>query len=438
MDLSKLQKSRTLIGEITEKQDGKSVTVAGWVYESRDLGKIRFIILRDLTGDLQVFGAKGKASDEILEKMNKVNRESVVAISGKIQKSAKAPGGRELVPEDFVVINTAEEMLPIDTSDFSKTEMPKRLDYRFLDFHRKRTQAIFKIQSTITQVFREHFYNKGFVDMQPPCLIGTASEGGTDVFEVKYFDTKAYLAQSPQLYKQMMACSMEKTFMVTPVWRAEKHNTVRHINEIRMMDIEAAFEDMHSIMKHEEECVTDIIKKVIERNSEDLKVLGIELKVPKAIYMTHAEAIKILQKNKVKIEDGADFTPEAEKKLGELYPDTLVFVHSWPIGLRPFYIMPENEDPESKISQGFDLIYKGLEITSGGQRIHLPELLIKMIKKKGLRPEQFKDYIDSFRYGAPFHSGWSIGLERITQLLCGLDNIREATMFPRDRDRLTP
>jgi aspartyl-tRNA synthetase len=169
--------------------------------------------------------------------MGKVSRESSVVITGTVKKSPKAPGGREIIPESFVVVGEAEQPIPIDTSDFSKTELPKRLDYRFLDMHRRRTQAIFKIQSTIAHSFRNFFYERGFVEMQPPCVIGAASEGGTDLFEVKYFEKKAYLAQSPQLYKQMLACSMEKTFMITPVWRAEKHNTVRHINEIRQMEV---------------------------------------------------------------------------------------------------------------------------------------------------------------------------------------------------------
>ncbi len=438
MDFTKLQKERFLIGDLTGKDEGKHVTIAGWVYDSRDLGKIRFVLVRDMTGEIQVTAVKDKSSKESFEAMNKASRESAVVISGKIVKNAKAPNGRELIPDSFHVVGVADSDLPIDTSDFSKTELPKRLDYRFLDFHRKKTRAIFKIQSTISRAFLDHFHNKGFIEMQPPCVISAASEGGTDLFEVKYFEKKAYLAQSPQLYKQMLACSMEKTCMICPVWRAEKHNTIRHINEIRQMDIEAAFNDQMSIMKQQEEVVQYIIEQVIEKNKGDLDLLGVKLKVPDAKYMHYDNTIELLKKKGLKIEIGDDLNPEAEKKLGELYPDTILFVHSWPANCKPFYIMPKDGKENAEYSEGFDALYRGMEISSGGQRIHLPDLLIARIKKKGLKPEHFKDYIDSFRFGAPPHAGWSIGLERMTLLVCSLDNIREATMFPRDRDRLTP
>src|SRR3989344_3871728 len=192
MDLMKLNKDRTYTKDITSKDDGKKVTVAGWLYDSRALGKIKFIVLRDITGEIQVTGFKGETKEDDLSKMDKISRESVIVISGKVKKADKAPGGREIAPESIEVLAEAENPLPIDVSDFSKTELPKRLDYRFLDFNRRRTQAIFKIQSTLSQAFREHFFAKDFIELQPPCIIGSASEGGTDLFEVKYFEKKGY------------------------------------------------------------------------------------------------------------------------------------------------------------------------------------------------------------------------------------------------------
>ncbi len=433
VDLQKLNKERIYINSLTAKDHGKKAVVAGWLYDQRDLGKIRFVLLRDITGEIQVTAFKGETKDAVFKLMAKASRESVIVVSGKVVKNAKAPGGREIVPESFEVLAEAEQSLPIDVSDFSKTELPKRLDYRFLDLHRRRTQAIFKIQSTIAGAFREHFYNEGFIEMQPPCIISAASEGGTELFPVQYFEKKAYLAQSPQLYKQMLACSMEKTFMITPIWRAEKHNTSRHINEIRQMDIEAAFENQTTIMKHLEDVVRYIVKRVIEKCKSELELLGVKLKVPGAVYLSYEEAIK-----KVRGRMGDDFTPEQEKKLCEMYKGDIVFTHSWPQTLKPFYIMPKDGKKDAKLSEGFDALYGGVEICSGGQRIHIPSLLIERLKAKGLNPKNFEAYIDSFRYGAPMHSGWSIGLERMTMVLCGLDNIKEATMFPRDRDRLTP
>ena len=191
--------------------------------------------------------------------------------------------------------------------------------------------------------------------------------------------------------------------------------------------------DQIAIMKEQEGAVKHIVKSVLEKCKAELELLGVKLKVPKAVYLHYDEAIK-----KVKGTIGEDFTPEQERKLGEMYPGDMVFIHSWPSSLKPFYIMTQDAKEDAEYSEGFDNVYLGTEISSGGQRIHLPELLIKRLKAKGLDPKNFKDYVDSFRYGAPVHSGWSIGLERLTQLICGLDNIKEATMFPRDRDRLTP
>jgi len=437
MDLMKLQKERRGINSLSAKDDGKKVVVAGWLYDSRDLGKIRFVLVRDMDGEIQITAFKGKTDDKVYEAMGKTSRESVVVISGKVKKSDKAPGGREILPDSFEILASADEPLPLDVSDFSKTELPKRLDYRFLDLHRKRIQAIYKIQSTVSMSFREHFVDKGFIEFQPPSIIGSSSEGGTELFPAQYFEKKAYLAQSPQLYKQMVACSMEKAMTITPVCRAEKHNTIRHLNECRQMDIEMGFADAMVVMKQMEEVVQHIVKKVLGKNKSELDLLGVKLKIPKSKYMTFAEVASLMKNHKVHVGKD-DLSAESEKKLDELYPDTIVFVYDWPLSGKPFYIMPKGEKSDAVLSEGFDAIYKGMEISSGGQRIHLPELLEERLKVKGLNPKDFKGYIDSFRYGAPPHAGWSIGLERFTQVLLGFQNVREVVMFPRDRDRLTP
>ncbi len=426
---------RTYINEVFNKAFNQKddVEVYGWIHDSRDLGKIRFLVLRDITGRVQITAVKDDVSKEIFDLMNSISRESVVKVKGKLKKSKQAPGGSEIIPKNIEIIAMAEHPLPIDVSDRSKTELPKRLDYRFLDLHREKIQAIFKIQSTISNSFREHFLNKGFIEFQPPSIISSASEGGTALFPAQYFEKKAFLAQSPQLYKQMAACSMEKVFTITPVWRAEKHNTVRHLNECRQMDIEMAFADQEIVMKQVEEVVKYIVEQIIKKNDKELEILGIILKIPKTKYISYEETIKLLN-----VKFGEDLTPENERELERKFPDTIVFVHSWSADIKPFYIMPKNQDDKAKLSEGFDAIYKGVEITSGGQRIHIPSLLEKRLKAKGLNPKDFKHYVDSFRHGAPMHGGWSIGLERLTQALLNLDNIREACMFPRDRDRLTP
>lgn len=419
---------RSYVSEVLKGKEG-NVLLKGWVHDTRALGKVRFLVLRDITGTIQAVAVK---DNPVFEKMN-ITRESAIAIEGKAVKSKQAPGGVEIVPEKIEVYAESEQPIPIDVSDFSKTELPKRLDYRFLDFHRRRTQAVFKIQTEIANSFREFFYKMGYIELQSPGIISNASEGGTDLFEVKYFEKKAYLAQSPQLYKQMLACSMEGAFMIGPSWRAEKHNTSRHINEIRMMDLEVAFKNQMEIMKEQEDVLKFIVKNILERCKSELDVLGVKLKVPEGIYLTYEDGIK-----KAGGKIGEDFTPEQERKLCEMYPGDIVFVHSWPTSIKPFYIMPKDGKKDAKVSEGFDSLYGGVEISSGGQRIHIPDLLIERIKAKGLNPNAFKDYIDSFRFGAPPHSGWALGLERLTQIICGLENVKEATMFPRDRDRLTP
>lgn len=414
------------------EKEGK-VLLKGWVHDTRDLKKVRFLILKDITGRIQITGVDGKTDAKVFELLDNLNRESVVEVTGTMKECAQAPSGKELIPETLEVISMAKNPLPIDASDYSKTELPLRLDNRFLDLHSARTQSIFKIQSTIMQGFREFMVKENAIEAQFPSIIGSSSEGGTDLFKVKYFEKEACLSQSCQLYKQMLACSMEKVFTIFTVWRAEKHNTVRHLNEARQLDYEEAFADDKKVMDVLARCMQHIIQKVIDERKEELEILKVNLEVPKTKYLTFAETAEIMKKEGVHM--GAhDLSGDAEKKLGELYPNTIVFVHDWPIEGKPFYIMPEGKSS----SKGFDAIWKGMEITSGGQRIHIPELLEERLKAKNLDPADFKDYIDSFRFGAPPHAGWGTGLERITMLMLGLDNIREAVLFPRDRDRITP
>lgn len=414
------------------KHIGKKVLIKGFAQEIRDLNNIKFVLVRDITGTVQAISLKKSTDPESHELVSKANQESSIQIEGEVQESKEAKQGYEIKIDRFQIINNAEP-LPLDLSGKTNTSIDTRLDYRFLDFKRQKIQAIFKIQNLILKSFREFFYEKGFIEMQPPCIIAAASEGGTDLFPVKYFEADAYLAQSPQLYKQMLACAIEKVVTITPVWRAEKHNTTRHINEIRQMDIEVAYSNQTQVMKYIEEVVAYIVKKIKSKCKQELELLNVKLKVPKAVYLNYDEAIR-----KVGGKYGEDFTPEQERQLCAMYPGNIVFTHSWPADLKPFYIMTKDAKSDAKYSEGFDALYLGVEISSGGQRIHLPELLIERLKAKGCDPKNFKSYVDSFRYGAPPHAGWSIGLERLTQQICGLDNVKEATMFPRDRDRLIP
>ena len=419
---------------VSELKSGKEVLLKGWVFEIRKLGKMRFLLLRDASGIVQCVlkkGSKGFAEELTLE--------SVVEVRGKVRK-AKLTNKEltfkniEVDVSDLRVLSKAEE-LPIQVNEKTITAgLDKRLDYRSLDIRKSRIKAIFRIQSTIINAFREFFYKEGFIEIQPPGIIATSTEGGTDLFEAKYFERKAFLAQSPQLYKQLGAISLEKVFSTSPVWRAEKHDTSRHLNEARQMDIECAFHNDIEIMKWLEKVIQYIVKKILRDCKKELEILKLKLKIPKAKYMTYTEAVKLLNKKGFKLKIGNDLEPEAERKLCELFKDTIVFTYEWPSEIKPFYIWPKRKG----ISGGFDAVYGNVEICSGGQRVHIPEILIKQLKSKNLNPENFKWYIDAFRYGAPEHAGWSIGLERLTQAILSLGNIREGTLFPRDRRRLTP
>ena len=421
---------------VSELKAGESVVLKGWIYEIRSLAKMAFLILRDSSGMVQCISK----DEKIVKEIAGLTLESVIEIHGKVKKAdIKADISRKNIEVDIekIVVLAKAEKLPIQVNEKAvSTEMSVRLDNRSLDVRKERVKAIFKIQSTIANAFREFFYDKEFIEIQPPAIIATSTEGGTDMFEVKYFENKAYLAQSPQLYKQMMAISMEKVFSTSTVWRAEKHDTSKHINEIRQMDIEVAFANDLEVMKYLEETVKYIAKKVLENNKHELEILKVKLKIPEAKYLKYHEAVALMNKNGIKMKDGDDFEPEAERKLCELFPNCIVFTYEWPSSIKPFYIWPKDE--KKGVSGGFDALFGGIEISSGGQRIHVPEILIKQIKSKGLKPENFKWYIDAFRYGSPIHSGWSIGLERLTQTMLNLPNIREATLFPRDRNRLTP
>jgi len=412
--------------------------INGWTEEIRNLGGIKFIKLHTPSGDIQVTLPKKKVSKKLFDDVDKITRQSALTITGKWRKNKEAPGGKEIIPTKIEIINLAETPLPLEPSEKTPAELETRLDWRFLDLRTEKSLAIFKIQNEILRSFREFLIKEEFFEIQPPAIIASASEGGADLFEIPYFEKKAYLAQSPQLYKQMGAISLGKVFMVIPVWRAEKFNKPTHLNEIRQMDIEMGFvKSEEDAMKVLERVLVHILKSVKKNSKKELKSLKRELKIPKLPLkrVTYTKAIEALKKHGEKIKWGNDFSKLQEEKLSKIFGNTF-FIKDWPTKAKTFYTMPYQDNP--KLCHAFDLVHNGLEIASGTQRIHIPELLIKQIKAFGMKPQDFKYYIDCFRFGSPPHAGWSIGLERITMKITGMKNIRECCMFPRDRNRLTP
>lgn len=428
---------KTYTGQL-EKFIGKKVTIAGWCHDVRLLGKINFLLLKDKDGIVQVTASKDNVPEKVLEIFKKLHQEDVITVEGKVVSSKVARGGLEVIPEKIEVLSKAEVPLPLDPRNVTPANLDTKLDWRFLFFRTEEGKATFKIQAEITKSFRNFFIERGYMEMQAPVIIGAASEGGAELFPLKYFEKQAFLAQSPQLYKQMGAISFEKVFTIMPIFRAEKFDQPTHLNEIRQMDMEQAFIDDEEAMQILEECFVFILEQVKKNCGNELKLLKADLKIPKLPLkrIKYTQAIELLKKNGEKIGVGDDFTKTQEKLLAKLAGTEAFFVKDWPTEIKAFYSMPYEDNP--KICRAFDLIYKGLEISSGTQRIHIPELLIKQIKSKGLNPENFKSYIDAFRYGAAPHAGWSIGLERLTMQVIGKDNIREVTMFPRDRNRITP
>lgn len=421
-----------------EKFVGKNVTVAGWVHDTRVLGGISFVVLRDKDGVVQITAPKNKVPADVVKTIEKLHQEDVLVVSGEVVKSKVAKIGIEIIPSKIEVVSKSEVPLPLDPRGMVNVNLDTKLDWRVLDFRSSETRAIFKIQHQILKSFRDFLTSNGYLEIQPPVIISSASEGGAELFPMKYFEKQAYLAQSPQLYKQMCAISFEKVFSIMPIFRAEKFEQPTHLNEIRQMDMEQAFAYDEDVMKVLEECFVYILKEVKENCKEELKILKRELVIPKLPLkrFTYTEIVNLLNKKGEKIKWGEDFTKTQEKMMIDATGEIAFFIKDWPAEIKAFYAMPNEKDP--KVCHAFDLIYDGLEMASGTQRIHIPELLKKRIKEKGLNPDNFKYYIDAFRYGSVVHSGWSVGLERLTMKICGKENIREVTMFPRDRNRITP
>jgi len=416
----------------------KPVRIAGWVHDHRDLGKLKFIQVRDKTGVMQVTIKKGASPDELLSIA--VNKEDVVSFEGVLQENKVAPDGVELIPEKFEMLNQVEKKLPVDPTGRVPSELDTRLDFRYIDMRKSDISLIFNVKSKVVNSFRNRLVNShGFMEIHPSAITGAATEGGADVFPVQYFENKAFLVQSPQLYKQLAIIGgFDKVMITMPVFRAEKHNTVSHLNEIIQMDVEMGFADHHDAMEVLEDVTVNILKDANDSYGEDIKsTFGEEVKVPKkAPKHTYSELVDKLNSEKFDIKFGDDFTREAEAKLYEILGEELYFIYDWPTEVRAFYSMPSEKNED--ICHAFDLMYKGLEIASGAQRIHIPSLIEKQLKKRGLNPADFEFYTGAFRVGAPPHSGWSIGLERLTMKICSQKNIRECMLFPRDRTRLYP
>ncbi len=420
------------ISELSEELIGKEVVLGGWIEDLRKLGKMSFITLRDISGISQVI-VKGELNDNLGE----INRQSVVSIKGIVQETKARDFKFEIKAEEIEVLAKAIHPLPVDPIGRLESNIDTRLNHRALDMRNQKTASIFKLRHYVLQVLRKTLVEKKFIEITTPKIIGTASEGGADLFSLDYFGKTAYLAQSPQLYKEQMTIGLERVFEIANFYRAENSHTGRHLTEFTSIDIEAAFMDYNDVMNILETLVIAVYKFTAENCKKEQEEIEHVIEIPSTPFerITYSQCVKELKQAGEKIEFGDDLLDSHLRIIGNNHPG-FFFLMDWPMKLKPFYIREKDED--ATLSRSFDLQYGYLELSSGGTRLHNSELLKARLSEKGLDPAQFTDHLKTFDWGMPPHSGWGMGLDRLMTTLIGIDNVREVVLYPRDPDRLSP
>ena len=429
-----------LAAVFADGMEGREVKVNGAIMSVRNMGDIAFVILRKRDGVLQTVYEKGVTDADFAE----LREETFVEVSGVLRKEERAPRGMELRLKSVRILSKPEEPMPIAVSKWKMSaSLEAKLDMRSLTLRNLRERARFRIQEGIARAFREYLHGEGFTEIHSPKIGAKGAEGGANVFKLDYFHRPAVLAQSPQFYKQMMVGVFDRVFETAPVFRAEKHNTKRHLNEYNSLDFEMGYIDgFEDIMAMETGFLQYTMELLKKDYAKELDILQIELpdvsRIP-AIRFDEAKQ-RVAEKYDRQFRNPYDLEPEEEHLIGqyakEEFGSDFVFVTHYPSKKRPFYAMDDPADPTYTLS--FDLLYKGLEITTGGQRIHQYDKLMEKIAQRGMETEGMEHYLSAFKYGMPPHGGLGIGMERLTMQLIGEDNVREATLFPRDLSRLEP
>ncbi|MBI2439441.1 MAG: aspartate--tRNA(Asn) ligase [Candidatus Moranbacteria bacterium] len=438
---------RILISE-TPQYVGEVVKLSGWVSLRRDHGKLIFFEFCDRSEKVQLVILPDKP--EVISIAKDIRSEYVIDVIGLVKERPRKNESGHIVADnleievmELSIISRPVGELPIDVSQSElHLNLETLLNNRTFVLRNKKIRAIFSLYSLLLETYAKACRTRGFLEIKTPKILSAATEGGANFFKIKYFDREAYLAQSPQFYKQAAMSAFERVFEIGTVFRAEPHFTTRHVNEYTGLDAEMGFiNSVDDVMMELEGIIMEIVREIDARGKNELEFYGAS--IPKEIAIPKirlSEAVEILKKEYNKETDGEDIDSEGEKMIGEYvlktYGSDFVFLTHYPAAIRPFYSMPSKDNPE--YTETFDLLFRGIEIASGGQRIHEYEMLIDSIRRKGLDPEQFKDYLDIFKYGAPPHGGWGLGSERIIQKLLGLGSIKEAVLFPRDVKRLTP
>ena len=420
------------IEDLKPSMMGQEVICCGWIEDMRKLGKMTFLTVRDVTGIAQVI-----VKEEAQKHLEELARQYVVRIKGKIQETRAKDFVFEINAQSIELLAKAIHPLPIDPIGRLESNIDNRLNARALDLRNQKTAAIFKIRHHTLASIRKTLDEKKFIEITTPKIIGSASEGGANLFSLDYFGKQAYLAQSPQLYKEQMTIGLERVFEISTFYRAEKSHTVRHLSEFTSVDIEAAFMDYTDVMDVLESLIVNVYNDVSANCKKEQEDLEIKIEAPSSPFerITYAQALELLQKHDVKLNFGDDLQDAHLRILGK-ERSGFYFIVDWPLKLKPFYIHEKDDEPT--LSKSFDLQYGYLELSSGGTRLHNPEKIKSRLKEQDLDPTKFADHLRAFEWGMPPHAGWGLGLDRLMATITKIDNIREVVLYPRDSERLAP
>jgi nondiscriminating aspartyl-tRNA synthetase len=422
---------------IDTTMNGSEVTIIGWISSIREHSNIKFLTVNDRFGSIQVILKKGEYPASLESEISKIRDHTAIAIKGKVRTEPKAPNGIELIPNDFRILSLANKNSPIVIQSRKGVGIDTRLDLRAVDLRRPYLQSIFNIRYTVLNSCREFLRREGFIEVNTPKIIATATEGGAALFPIFYYDREAFLTQSPQLYKEQLTMAFENVFEIGPIFRAEPSRTNRHLSEATSIDVEKAYVDYNDVIEILERMILFLWNEIKDKNKSHLEYLKIQLpdlSFPFKRY-TYSDLIEKLQRSGQSIEWGDDISQQKLSKLDDEDLKLFYFITDWPTSIKPFYVKPK---PTGTECESFDLMYGDLELSSGSTRIHDKDELIERMKKQGLNIDAFDFHLKVFDYGMPPHAGFGLGLERLMMSMCGVDNIRDAVLFPRDIDRLSP
>ena len=417
--------------------NGREVTIIGWISSIREHSNIKFLTVNDRFGSIQVILKKGEYPASLESEISNIRDHTVIAIKGKVRTEPKAPNGIELIPNDFRILSLANKNSPIVIQSRKGVGIDTRLDLRAVDLRRPYLQSIFNIRYTVLNSCREFLRQEGFIEVNTPKIIATATEGGATLFPIFYYDREAFLTQSPQLYKEQLTMAFENVFEIGPIFRAEPSRTNRHLSEATSIDVEKAYVDYNDVSEILERMILFLWNEIKDKNKSHLEYLKIQLpnlSFPFKRY-TYSDLIEKLQRSGQSIEWGDDISQQKLSKLDDEDMKLFYFITDWPTSIKPFYVRPK---PTGTECESFDLMYGDLELSSGSTRIHNKDELIERMKKQGLNIDAFNFHLKVFDYGMPPHAGFGLGLERLMMSMCGVDNIRDVVLFPRDIDRLSP